>query len=110
MQKKERVEKEHRKKLQMADSPKRILEQTKEIWMVKVADQITNLQPPPGYWTRDKIGRYREEAVEIYEALKEGSRYLSDRLKEKITGTLSHQRRYRSGYRGSAKSGKARND
>ena len=78
--------KEHRKKLQMADSLKRILEQPREIWMVKMADRITNLQPPPGHWTPDKIKRYREEAVEIYEALKEGSQYLSDRLKEKING------------------------
>lgn len=77
---------ERRKKLQMADSLKRILEQPKEIWMVKMADRITNLQPPPGHWTQDKIGRYREEAVEIYEALKEGSQYLSARLKEKING------------------------
>jgi len=78
--------KEHRKKLKMTDSLKRILEQPREIWMVKMADRITNLQPPPGHWTPDKIKRYREEAVEIYEALKEGSRYLSDRLKEKING------------------------
>ena len=47
---------------------------------------FTILQPPPDHWTPDKIGRYREEAVEIYEALKEGSQYLSARLKEKING------------------------
>lgn len=76
--------KQQRKARQMADSLKRILKQPREIWMVKMADRITNLQPPPGHWTRDKIKRYREEAVEIYEALKEGNQYLSDRLKEKI--------------------------
>ena len=78
--------KEHRKKLQMADSLKRILEQPREIWMVKMADRITNLQQPPGHWTQGKIRRYREEAVEIYEALRDGSQYLSNRLKEKIKG------------------------
>ena len=73
-----------RKKLQMADSLKRIRKQPREIWMVKMADRITNLQPPPNHWTQDKINRYREEAIEIYNALKGGSPYLSDRLKRKI--------------------------
>ena len=76
----------YRKKLQMADSIKRIRTQPREIWVVKMADRVTNLQPPPNHWTRDKINRYREEAIEIYKALKEGSPYLSDRLKRKIDG------------------------
>ncbi len=74
----------HRKKLQMADSLKRIRKQPREIWVVKMADRVTNLQPPPNYWTQGKVNRYRKEAIEIYKALKGGSPYLSDRLKRKI--------------------------
>lgn len=68
----------------MIHSLERIKKQPKEIWIVKIADRTTNLQPPPSDWTQDKINRYREEALEIYEALKEGSLCLSSRLKEKI--------------------------
>ena len=78
------LSKQKRKKLQMADSLKRIKKQPKEIWMVKLADRITNLQPHPHYWTQDKIGRYKEEAIEIYETLKAGSTFLANRLKGKI--------------------------
>jgi (p)ppGpp synthase/HD superfamily hydrolase len=74
---------EKRKKLQMADSLERIRKQPKEIWMVKMADRITNLQPPPSHWTQDKIIRYREEAGEIHQVLKQGSQYLATRLEEK---------------------------
>jgi len=77
---------QQRKERQMADSLERIRKQPKEIWMVKMADRITNLQPPPSYWTPEKIIRYREEACEIHEALNNGNQYLSNRLKEKIEG------------------------
>ena len=46
------VEEWHRKKLQMADSLKRIRTQPREIWVVKMADRVTNLQPPPNHWTQ----------------------------------------------------------
>jgi len=78
------LSKYNRKKLQMVDSLERIKKQPKEIWIVKMADRITNLQPPPKHWQQDKISRYREEASEIHRYLKGGSRYLSDRLEEKI--------------------------
>ncbi|MFC1856877.1 HD domain-containing protein [Thermodesulfobacteriota bacterium] len=76
--------KQQRKESQMADSLERVRQQPKEIWMVKMADRITNLQPPPSHWTQDKIFRYREEAGEIHQALKQGSQYLAARLEEKI--------------------------
>ena len=41
------------KTLRMADSLKRILKQPKEILLVKMADRITNLQPPPKHWTKE---------------------------------------------------------
>ena len=37
------------KEAQIHDSLERIKLQPKEIWMVKLADRITNLQPPPSY-------------------------------------------------------------
>lgn len=72
------------KHLQMSDSLQRTKEQPLEIWMVKLADRITNLQAPPHYWKRDKIIQYREEAICIYETLKDGSQFLASRLASKI--------------------------
>ncbi len=80
----ESKDKWQRKVLQMADSLKRIKSQPKEIWMVKLADRITNLQPPPHYWTMDKVERYKQESIKIYETLKDGSLFLAHRLKNKI--------------------------
>lgn len=40
---------------QMKDSLVRIKSRTREIWMVKMADRITNHQPPPGHWTAEKF-------------------------------------------------------
>ena len=62
----------------------RIKKQPKEIWMVKLADRITNLQPPPYYWTKNKIDQYLNEAIEIHEALKDANDVLSSRLLSKI--------------------------
>jgi (p)ppGpp synthase/HD superfamily hydrolase len=72
------------KHVQMFDSLRRIKEQPQEIWMVKLADRISNLQSPPSHWTLDKITRYREEAIQIYEALKDASPFLALRLASKI--------------------------
>ena len=69
---------------QMADSLRRIREQPHEIWLVKLADRITNLAEPPHYWTREKKERYQQEAILIHAALHEASPYLSQRLLEKI--------------------------
>jgi (p)ppGpp synthase/HD superfamily hydrolase len=76
--------KRERKKLQMADSLERIKKQPREIWIVKMADRIVNLQPPPGHWKPGKISRYREEALLIHQSLKTASHYLAARLQEKI--------------------------
>ena len=70
--------------LRMADSIARIKIQPREIWMVKLADRITNLQPPPPQWTKEKINRYRIEAAYILEELGESSPILSERLGKKI--------------------------
>ncbi len=68
----------------MPDSLKRIREQPAEVWMVKLADRISNLAPPPNHWTKEKMAMYQKEAVEIDVALHKASPYLSQRLRTKI--------------------------
>jgi (p)ppGpp synthase/HD superfamily hydrolase len=68
----------------MVDSLERIKKQPREVWMVKLADRITNLQPPPHYWTAEKIDAYREEAVLIADTLGSANAYLSARLRERV--------------------------
>jgi (p)ppGpp synthase/HD superfamily hydrolase len=72
------------KSQQLADSLDRIKRQPIEIWMVKLADRITNLQPPPIHWTKEKIRQYRDEAIEIHTHLQAASPFLASRLAEKI--------------------------
>ncbi len=69
---------------QMADSLRRIQQQPHEIWLVKLADRITNLAEPPHDWTCEKKERYQEEARQIHAVLHEASPYMSVRLLEKI--------------------------
>ena len=70
----------------MADSLALIRQQPKEIWMVKLADRITNLQPPPKHWTTEKMQSYQMEAQQIYDALHGASPFLAARLQQKIDG------------------------
>lgn len=72
------------KERQMFDSLERIQQQPDEIWAVKLADRITNLQPPPASWSAEKKEAYKLQAIEIYEALKEASPFLAERLQHKI--------------------------
>ncbi|HLT35915.1 MAG TPA: HD domain-containing protein [Enhygromyxa sp.] len=72
------------KQAQMRDSLARIQAQPAEVWMVKLADRITNLQAPPHYWTREKIRAYRAEAGEIHARLGAGCAVLGPRLLVKI--------------------------
>ncbi len=69
----------------MMDSLGRIKKLSKEVWAVKLADRITNLQKPPAAWDADKRLKYKKEALLILIELAEGNAYLSKRLKEKIT-------------------------
>jgi (p)ppGpp synthase/HD superfamily hydrolase len=72
------------KPLQLSDSLQRIQQQPIAVWMVKLADRITNLQPPPTHWDISKIRRYRVEAIEIHTRLEAASPYLAARLAQKI--------------------------
>jgi guanosine-3',5'-bis(diphosphate) 3'-pyrophosphohydrolase len=66
------------------DSLTRIRKMPKEVWAVKLADRINNLQPPPGHWSKDKRLEYQNEARLILEILGEGNTYLAQRLRTLI--------------------------
>jgi (p)ppGpp synthase/HD superfamily hydrolase len=68
----------------MADSLTRIQSQPREIWMVKLADRITNMHEPPAHWSMEKRQRYKAEAATILDTLGASSPYLATRLQEKI--------------------------
>jgi (p)ppGpp synthase/HD superfamily hydrolase len=72
------------KDARMEDSLKRILQQPREIAMVKLADRISNLGPPPAIWTAYKIREYRKEAQQILDALRGASVSLAQRLEERL--------------------------
>ncbi len=72
------------KRERLQDSVRRVQQQPREIWMVKLADRITNMLPPPPDWSREKIIRYREDAIMIHDALKDASPALAARLRGKI--------------------------
>lgn len=72
------------KEQQMQDSLNRVKELQSEVWAVKLADRITNLQPPPLHWTNDKRKNYLDQAKLILKELNNGNEYLANRLKEKI--------------------------
>ncbi len=78
------------KEERMIDSLNRIKELSKEVWAVKLADRITNLQVPPANWSFEKITEYQKQAVLIHNTLKGGNEYLEDRLWEKILDYLKY--------------------
>ncbi|MEW5738468.1 MAG: HD domain-containing protein [Myxococcota bacterium] len=65
---------------QMGDSLARIQAQPREVWVVKLADRITNLEEPPHYWSVEKRRKYRAEALEIHAALATAHEGLGARL------------------------------
>ncbi len=68
------------KEEQMQDSLLRIKKMPKEVWAVKLADRITNLQIPPAHWDQAKKIKYQQEAQLIWDALHEGNSFLAHRL------------------------------
>jgi len=79
------TKKEHLPKSeQMADSLRRIMLQGAEIRIVKMADRITNLQPPPDFWSLKKRQAYHHEASLILDTLKGANEYIEQRLAQKI--------------------------
>ena len=72
------------KEQQIPDSLKRIKGLRKEVLAVKLADRITNLQPPPADWDRETLIKYRADSVLILDEMQEGNKYLAERLRDKI--------------------------
>lgn len=68
----------------MVDSLRRIATQPREVAMVKLADRIANLEPPPPHWSEEKVREYRAEARRIHDALCGAHEGLAKRLAEKI--------------------------
>jgi (p)ppGpp synthase/HD superfamily hydrolase len=58
--------------------------------MVKLADRITNLAPPPAKWTTDRRRSYRDEAIAIHAALGDASPLLAERLLGRIDAYQAH--------------------
>ena len=65
---------------QIPDSLRRIKNLRKEVWAVKLADRISNMQKPPSSWSREKKEKYREDARLILGELEGGNTYLESRL------------------------------
>jgi (p)ppGpp synthase/HD superfamily hydrolase len=75
---------------QMTDSLRRIQAQPHAVWMVKLADRITNLGPPPRSWSPDKRQHYRDEAILIADALGTASAVLEARIRARITAYVAY--------------------
>jgi guanosine-3',5'-bis(diphosphate) 3'-pyrophosphohydrolase len=82
----EQVPKERR----MTDCLARIRQQPKEVWAVKLADRITNLEPPPPQWPQDKRRRYHAEAKEILATLSGACPALEQRFRVKLDEYQQH--------------------
>ena len=78
------------KEEQMQDCLARIKKMQKEVWTVKLADRITNLQPPPSHWDKERKIRYHSEAQMILDTLGSGNAYLASRLSAKIKAYESY--------------------
>jgi len=74
----------------MRDSLRRIKLQPREIWIVKLADRITNLAPPPAHWTTDKRRAYRDEAITIADELGSACAPLDARIRGRIAVYARH--------------------
>lgn len=81
------------KELKLLDSLDRIASSKfKEASIVKLADRITNLQPPPPHWSQEKCEAYAEQARKILIQLGDANQYLAERLNEL---TILYQERIR---------------
>lgn len=72
------------KEQQMPDSLARIKQLQSEVWAIKLADRITNLQQPPAHWDIAKKLKYQQEARTILTELNNGNEFLARRLEKKI--------------------------
>ena len=68
----------------MEDCLRRVRAQPREVWVVKLADRVTNLESPPPAWATTKRRAYLEEARVIHAALGAAHPGLARRLEEKM--------------------------
>ena len=73
------------KSASMHDSLVRLKNEPLAVQRVKLADRITNLDPPPRYWDVAKCRSYQQEARVILDELRGASDYLATRLERKIS-------------------------
>jgi hypothetical protein len=87
--------KDHRlpKSERMADSLRRIRRHSRAVWLVKLADRITNLEPPPPSWSTEKCIAYAAEARTILATLGEASDRLRRRFEQKLTEYVADRTR-----------------
>ncbi|MDP2345843.1 MAG: HD domain-containing protein [Deltaproteobacteria bacterium] len=78
------------KEQRMADSLARLRLLPREVQLVKLADRITNLEPPPPKWSVEKRRGYREEARAILAALTGSSPLLEQRIAAKIEAYVAY--------------------
>jgi (p)ppGpp synthase/HD superfamily hydrolase len=72
------------KSAKILDSLERIKKQPDEVYLVKIADRVTNLQKPPKNWNKDKVINYYNEAKIIEGYLFGKHNYLDNRLQFEI--------------------------
>jgi guanosine-3',5'-bis(diphosphate) 3'-pyrophosphohydrolase len=72
------------KSQQLVNSLDRIKMLEKEVWAIKLADRITNLQAPPLDWEQEKRQRYLDGSINILNELGPGNEYLARRLQEEV--------------------------
>ena len=72
------------KDYRLTDSLAKIRQCRKEVWAVKLADRITNLQKPPRGWGKSHITEFYYDSKQVLEALQGGNEFLEKRLKTKI--------------------------
>lgn len=75
---------------QMGDSLARLVQAPREARVVKLADRVSNLEPPPPHWSIDKRRAYREEAIVIRDALRGSSAWLEARIEARIASYASY--------------------
>lgn len=74
----------------MADSLRRIRACPREVWIVKLADRITNLASAPSQWSPAKRRSYRDEGQQIADALAGASPALDARLAARIAAYAAY--------------------
>lgn len=72
------------KRAQLIESLKRVKLCPKYVWVVKLADRVSNLKSFPAMWSREKIAEYLDEAMLIAKELGEASEGLHARLLSRI--------------------------